>query len=219
MGRVVTGSGDTDSHSDDRKEEILMYNAIRHRVFNRGVPPESFVKSLCEWSHTAPAVIFAPNDHYDIYNKVSPELGPWLSIEHRRAVMLETLCVLAGFEAGWDWTEGVDTSRLGADTPANSEAGVWQVSWGSRHFAPDLEELLWNNNITDGVTFQRKMKFEHSIAMEYSARLLRAKDGWKENGPLYKGDERAIIRKSLRAAEQSVYPWLSRAAVAEFMQC
>jgi hypothetical protein len=36
------------------------------------------------------------------------------------------------------------------------------------------------------------------------------------NGPLRKGDERLKIRSSLRGQEHSIYPWLSRPAVAEY---
>jgi hypothetical protein len=122
--------------------------------------------------------------------------------------------VLAGFESSWNWTEGIDLSRAGADTPENSEAGAWQVSFGSRHFGADLQKLLDAYAVTNGINFQNAMKFNHPLAMSYVSRLLR--HSTKENGPLYKGSERNAIRESLRGAEQSIYPWLSRAAVAEF---
>ena len=37
-----------------------------------------------------------------------------------------------------------------------------------------------------------------------------------QNGPLYKGEERSKFKPKLRGEEQSIYPWLSRDAVAEF---
>ena len=188
--------------------------ATKVKVFNRGVAPDSFLQELVEWGRTAPEDIFATNAERDIYSKVSPELGPWRGITHRRGVMLEVMRVLAGFESSWDWKEGVDTSRMGTDTPANSEAGAWQVSYDARNLAPGLNDLLVKNDVRGGVRFQQAMKFIHPLAMEFVARLMR--HNTKHNGPLYKGDERLAIRSSLRGEEHSIYPWLSRDAVDEF---
>lgn len=190
----------------------MTFNETKSRVLNRGTPPESFLQELVAWGKSAPDDIFAPNPLADIYSKVKPELGPWTSPLHRRAVMLEAMRVLAGFESSWDWKEGVDTSRLGNDTPENAEAGAWQVSWDARHLFPSL--LLSSNRIDDGIKFQRSMKFNHPLAMEFVSRLMRANT--KHNGPLYKGSERDAIRFSLRGPEHSIYPWLRREAVAEF---
>jgi hypothetical protein len=201
----------------------MTFRYCKARVLNRGqkvddyLPPDSFLTELVEWARTAPDEIFAPTPTIgpsDIYNKVRTELGPWISLAQRKCVMLEVLRVLAGFESSWDWTEGVDTSRLSVDTPENAEAGAWQVSYGSRNSAPNLHNLIDWNHITNGMLFQRAMKFNHPLAMEYVSRLLR--NNTKENGPLYKGDERLAIRKSLRGEEQSIYPWLFRKSVEEF---
>ena len=192
----------------------MTFSAAKAKVFNRGVPPDDFLRELVEWAKTAADDIFAPNALADIYSKVKAELGPWMGLRHRKAVMLEVMRVLAGFESSWDWTEGVDTSRLGGDTPENSEAGAWQVSYDARRLAGSLTDLLLGKQITTGIEFQRAMKFNRPLAMEFVARLLR--HNTKHNGPLYKGSERAAIRRSLRGAEHSIYPWLSRAAVAEF---
>lgn len=193
----------------------MSYSATKAAVLNRGVPPDSFLDELIAWAKTAPADIFAPNDRVDIYSKVRAELGPWESPLHRVAVMIEVMRVLAGFESSWDWTEGVDTSRLGDDTPYNSEAGAWQVSYDARLIHPDLLHLLVGWGISSGIEFQRSMKFDHPKAMEFVARLMRYNT--KHNGPLYKGDERDAIRSSLRGDEHSIYPWLKREAVDEFM--
>lgn len=184
-------------------------------VFNRGRPTPAFLDELVAWALSAPDDIFAPNTEADIYGKVKAELGPWQSLLHRKAAMLEVMRVLALFESGCDWTEGVDTSRLGNDTPENSEAGAWQVSYDARYIHPELQAMLKAKGITNGVAFQRAMKFDHPLAMEFVARLMR--HNTKHNGPLYKGEERNAIRKSLRSSEQSIYPWLRRSAVAEFM--
>lgn len=193
---------------------MRQFSACKTRVYNRGVAPDSFLNELIDWARTAPEEIFAPNTLADIYSKVKPELGPWTGQLHRTAGMLEVMRVLALFESGCDWTEGVDTSRLGADSPENSEAGAWQISYDARLLATVLRVLLRNKNIRNGIEFQRAMKFDHPFAMEFVARLLR--HNTKHNGPLYKGAERLAIRKSLRAEHESIYPYLSRASVAEF---
>lgn len=194
----------------------MKFFATKARVLNRGVPPDSFLTELVEWGKSAPEEIFSPNPLNDIYSKTKPELGPWKDALDRRAAMLEVMRVLAGFESSWDWKEGVDTSRLGADTNENSEAGAWQVSYDARRLNPDLLTLLKDKGIANSVDFQRKMKFDHPLAMEFVARLMRYNT--KHNGPLYKGSERDAIRRSLRGAEHSIYPWLSKAAVNEFKE-
>lgn len=192
------------------------YSACLAPVYNRGKAPPAFLNEMIDWALKAPDHIFAPNANADIYGKVKSELGPWENLTHRKAAMLEVMRVLAGFESSWDWTEGVDTSRLGTDSPENSEAGAWQVSYDARRLAPSLRVFLASKAIADGVTFQRKTKFDHPFAMEFVARLMR--HNTKHNGPLYKGNERLAIRRSLRSAEHSIYPWLRRGAVAEFMR-
>lgn len=193
---------------------MRQFKACKGRVYNRGVAPDSFLNELIDWARTEPESTFAPNANADIYSKVKPELGPWTGQLHRTAVMLEVMRVLALFESGCDWTEGVDTSRLGADSPENSEAGAWQISYDARGLALELAHLLLDKNIRTGIEFQRAMKFDHSFSMSFVARLLR--HNTKHNGPLYKGSERLAIRKSLRGEHESIYPYLSRAAVAEF---
>lgn len=194
----------------------MNYQAALSRVFNRGTPPPVFLDEMVEWAKTAPDEIFAENEFNDIYTKVREELGPYENLTHRKAVMLEVMRVLAGFESSWDWREGVDTSRLGEDTPENSEAGAWQVSFDGRRLAPELPALLVNNGVTNGITFQRVMKFNHPIAMEFVARLMRRST--KHNGPLYKGSERDAIRRSLRGEDHAIYKWLNRGAVGEFVE-
>lgn len=192
----------------------MKFTETKRPVLNRGIAPDPFLTEMVEWARTAPDEIFTPNPLNDIYAKVKAELGPFETLQHRKAVMLEVMRVLAGFESSWDWKEGVDTSRLGDDTPENSEAGAWQVSYDARLLHPSLRELLSRHDITNGIQFQRAMKFERSLAMEFVARLMRVNT--KHNGPLYKGAERNAIRSSLRGAEHSIYPWLSREAVGEF---
>lgn len=194
-------------------------SALKSKVFNRGVAPASFLAELIAWGKSAPDEIFAPNAFFDIYSKVKPELGPYESPLHRRAVMLEVMRVLAGFESSWNWKEGVDASKSVGNTPENAEAGAWQTSYDARKTAPFLLEMLQTAGIRDGVAFQREMKRNHPFAMEFVARLMRKNVG--HNGPLYRGEERKKVwpkRPKLWAEDESIYPWLSRAAVAEFME-
>ena len=188
------------------------------KVFNRGNPKPEFLQQLVDWGKTAPEAIFAdqPGNEKDVYASVITELGPFEDITHRKACMLEVMRVLAGFESSWDWNEGIDTSRASADSPANSEAGAWQVSADSLAIGKDLKDLVQREVGTfDGFKFQKAMKSNHPLAMEYIARLMRHTR--KANGPLYKGNERSIFNPpALRKEEQSIYPWLSRDAVAEF---
>lgn len=192
----------------------MNFKAALHPVLNRGAASPAFLGEMVEWCRSADDTIFAPNELADIYGKVRAELGPWRGIIHRRAVMLEVMRVLAGFESSWDWKEGVDTSRLGADTPENEEAGAWQVSYDARRISGSLQSMLIAADVHDGITFQRKMKFDHPLAMRFVSTLMRFNT--KHNGPLYKGEERNAIRSSLRGPEHSIYPWLRKDSVAEF---
>lgn len=192
----------------------MIFKATKAQVANRGTAPDSFLSEMVAWAKTAAEAIFLPNDEADIYTKVKSELGPWIDITNRRAVMMEVMRVLAGFESSWNWKEGVDTSRLGADTAENAEAGAWQVSYDARNANAELRLLLADRAVNAGIKFQQAMKFDHTLAMEFVARLMR--HNTKHNGPLYKGDERLAIRSSLRGEEHSIYPWLLRDAVAEF---
>lgn len=188
---------------------------IKSPVLNRGVASDGFLTEIVAWGRTAPEEIFAPNLNVDIYSKIKPELGPWESMLHRRAGMLEVMRVLGMFESSGNFNEGVDTSRVGSDTAENAEAGAWQVSYDARRFAPELRLLLDRKGIKNGIEFQRLMKSDHPLAMEFVARLMRFTT--HHNGPLYKGSERSGIRSSLRGPEHSIYPWIRRDAVAQFM--
>jgi hypothetical protein len=54
----------------------------------------------------------------------------------------------------------------------------------------------------------------HAVAFEYVARLMR--HTMRHHGPLHKN--RSKFKPALRKPEQSIFPWLSRDAVAEFQQ-
>ena len=173
---------------------------IKSPVANRGTPPDGFLSELIAWGRTAPDEIFAVRrddpGETDIYTHIRPILGPWASMAHRRAAMLEVLRVLAGFESSWDWTCGRDVTNSTSVTPTTIEAGAWQVSGNSRAFGRDLRDLA----PADGDRFQRAMKSDHPLAMEYAARLLR--HTIRHNGPVARGE---------------IDKWLNREAVLELM--
>src|SRR5262249_55839786 len=127
-------------------------------------------------------------------------LGPWRDLLHRRAVMLEVMRVLAGFESSWMWTAGRDRDnhRPGERT---SEAGAWQVSADSMGNGKELETLVQAKvGSLEALNFQRAMKHNHTLAMEYIARLLRRTV--RHNGPVKRHE---------------IDPWLRKDAVAEFL--
>src|ERR1700704_2386354 len=137
----------------------MAFHATKQEVLNRGVPPDSFLNELVAWGRTAPDDIFAPNPHADIYSNVVGVLGPWQDLRHRRAVMLEIMRVLAGFESSWDWNAGVDVTNPTSVTPDTIEAGAWQVSANSMHCGEELKDLVLSKvGSLDGNDFQRAMK-------------------------------------------------------------
>ena len=174
---------------------------IKSPVANRGSPPDSFLTELVSWGRNADETIFEPRrddpGETDVYTRIAPILGPWTSPTHRIAAMLEVLRVLAGFESSWDWNCGRDTTNHSSVTPTTIEAGAWQVSGNSRAFGRDLRELA----PADGDRFQRAMKVDHAMAMEYAARLLR--HTIRHNGPVLRGE---------------INPWLNRDSVEQFRE-
>ena len=174
--------------------------ACKQAVFNRGKPPTSFLNELVDWGMAAPAEVFAVNDRVDIYSSVRPQLGPWRGDLHRRAVMLEVLRVLGGFESSWDWNAGVDITNPTSNTPETEEAGIFQCSCNSMAFSPTLKTLF--KSVSQGsscLSFIKTTKQNHRFAMEYCARLLRFTTD--HHGPI-KG--------------KHIHAWLRPDAVSEF---
>ena len=184
----------------------MPYHALKQRVHNRGVPPNSFLDQLVGWGRIASDDIFVPNSAHDVYSNVFRVLGPWQGPGHRRAVMLEVMRVLAGFESSWHWTEGRDTTNKTSITPTTIEAGAWQVSANSMGFGHELKSLvLAKAGSLDGNDFQRAMKQDHQLAMEYIARLLRRTVN--HNGPVKRHEIDRWLRKDAVAEFQSlIYP-------------
>lgn len=186
----------------------MEYQALKDSVGNQGEPPSDFLDELIAWGRVAPADIFA--DHlpetdaaHDIYLNVVVELGPWKDGNHRRAAMLEVMRVLAAFESSWDWNKGIDPGRDGNVPPATAEAGAWQVSYDSMGWGAELKTLAKDRvPLLSPTSFQVAMKSDHTLAMEYIARLLRRTT--QHNGPI---NDR-----------EKVHPNLRRDAVAEFQR-
>ena len=175
-------------------------HATKQPVSNRGIPPDNFLDQLVAWGRTAPDDIFVPNSQTDIYSNVFGVLGPWEDLRHRRAVMLEVMRVLAGFESSWDWEAGVDVTNPTSTTPDTIEAGAWQVSANSMSFGEELKDLVLTKvGSLNGNDFQWAMKQNHQLAMEYIARLLR--HTVNHNGPVKRHE---------------IDPWLRKDAVMEF---
>ena len=178
----------------------MSFTATKQHVANRGVPPDDFLDQLVTWGKQAPDEIFAPNTHSDVYSSILNTLGPWQDAMHRRAVMLEVMRVLAGFESSWKWTEGRDTHNPDSVSADTIEAGAWQVSANSMNFGQELKDLVRGKiGKLDGNAFQDAMKQDHPLAMEYIARLLRRTT--HHNGPVLRHE---------------IDPWLRQDAVAEF---
>jgi len=178
----------------------MIYVATKQHVANRGVAPTDFLDQLVGWGKEAADEIFVPNTHSDIYSSVFKALGPWQGTAHRRAVMLEVMRVLAGYESSWNWNEGRDIKNPTSVTPETIEAGAWQVSANSMDFGQELKDLvLAKVGTLDGNAFQKAMKKDHLLAMEYLARLLRRTTN--HHGPI---------------RGHKIHPWVRRNAVEEF---
>jgi hypothetical protein len=170
------------------------FNACKAEVFNRGRPPDSFLQELIDWATIAPDVIFEENDRVDIYSAVVRDLGPWKDKLHRKAVMLEVLRVLGGFESSWSWTAGVDSTNPKSNTPCTAEAGIFQCSGDSMAFSPELKDFVLGLASDGGCdTFAEVTKNVHKFAIEYCARLLRYTIN--HHGPIRDGHVNAWLRR------------------------
>lgn len=146
----------------------------KEKVLDRGFAPLAFLNELVDWGISAQDEIFYKNEKIDVYSLVHEKLGPWENGLHRRAVMLEVLRVLGGFESSWDWNAGRDVSNPHSNTACTEEAGIFQCSGDSMNFDASLKNLLQAvSGVTDCDTFRATTKANHTFAIEYCARLLR----------------------------------------------
>jgi len=180
----------------------MTFTATKAKVKNRGTPPDSFLTELVEWGRAAPDDIFAPNTNpADIYSAVQPILGPWRNLLHRRAALLEVMRVHAGFESSWNWNEGVDiTNQTSMKHKEGEETGIFQVSFDSTLLGNHaMKAFSVEHGIGSPGSFIPEMKRNHTLALEYYARLVRVSIAWA--GPIKRHE---------------IDPWLSKAAVSEF---
>lgn len=197
-----------------------IFKACKAEVSNRGNPPDAFLNELIDFLRTAPAEIYAPNDvPVDIFTVIKPHLATlvgsdemsgrpvytWDNLLHRKASLCEAMRVHAGLESSWKWGEGVDrTNKRSMANKKSAETGIFQVSFDSLNNGQGVLKPFAKERGIDTVdNFISKMKSDHALALEYYARLARVSIRWA--GPL--------LRQS---GPDSVYPFLSRAAVAEF---
>jgi hypothetical protein len=174
--------------------------ACKQEVFNRGEAPTLFLNELIDWARSAPDEIFERNENIDIYSLILDDLGPWESLLHRKAAMLEVLRVLGGFESSWNWNEGRDTTNPNSNTPCSEEAGIFQCSGNAMWIDISLERLLKTvSGKTDCKTFIKFSKQNHEFVIEFCARLLRFTVN--HHGPIKR---------------RKINEWLDRDAVAEF---
>ena len=178
-----------------RPNAVRVFTACKHEVLDRGSPPAAFLNELVDWGLEAPDEIFAPSDRHDIYTNVSDRLGPWEGILHRKAVMLEVLRVLGGFESSWKWQEGRDTNNRTSNTVETEEAGLFQISANAMNFDPSLKALLgrYAEGQSDPKTFNVTTKHNHAFAIEFAARLLRFTV--EHNGPVKKRKINPFLRR------------------------
>ena len=204
---------------------------LKTKVFNRGVAPDSFLTELIASARKWPAEIVAPNPvPVEVFTVIRSRLAEpavvrdgaggmiytWPSLLYRKAALCETMRVHAGMEASWEWGEGVDKTNLTSQRNiAGQETGIFQVSYDTtyRGVGRPMEAFLRSSGMQIAAgpkdtkpiqAFIDRMKSDHVFALEYYARLVRVSIAWA--GPF------------LRHGQDSIYPWLSRAAVAEFQR-
>jgi hypothetical protein len=189
---------------------VALKKAVRHGKKDKpAIPPDSFLDELIAWGKVASEDIFNPKGTDEVYGKVATLLGPYENAMHRRAVMLEVMRVLAGHEADWNWNEGVDTHpQKEKKTLDTTETGAFQVSANSMKHIPELRHLVMMRvGSLDPIKFQKAMKKDHVLAMEYIARLLRNRID--ANGP--------VLRLHQLPPSRGMATNLSRDAVKEFL--
>lgn len=182
----------------------LAQEACFRKVHNRGAPKRDVVAEIIKWAKRADDSVFTVNDRYDIYSSVAPQLGPWKSLQHRKAAMVNVLIVLAGFESSWRWNAGIDTTNASSyKNKCNEEAGLLQASGNSLNFGQPLKDLFnYHCKGAAGRTVCEKFitcsKTSHQYVIGHTAQLLRYTT--KHHGP--------VLRKEINK-------WLSRECVTQ----
>lgn len=163
-----------------------MFKAIKKEVFNRGVPPDSFLNPQLDWARTVDRFsVVQPHENYNIFSVIRGKLAPdgWEGVDHRFAALLEAQRVHAMFESSGNWKEGVDTTNRTSMTHiTGQEAGVFQVSFDSEWLDPSLRDYLHSIGVNTPQDFITKTKEDHAFALTYYSKLVRINVQWA--GPL-----------------------------------
>lgn len=165
------------------------------KVPERGYPKAAVVEEIVAWVAVAPDHLVAENTSaMDIYSTVRAELGPYTSLVHRRAVLAESLIILAARESSWNWKAGRD--RSASNTSAETmEAGIFQTSCNARNLSPigaELKAVMATHGVTTCQQFITDTKTNHKLALDFTALLLRYRTD--HHGPV----KRREINKYLR---------------------
>lgn len=188
------------------------FRSVRQELYNIGRPSEVFLEILVAWGRDMPRALFVRNSEYDIYSHVKSRLGPWRGNLHRRAVMLEVLRVLAGFESRWNWSYGQGCSCSVGVTDCAQKAGIFQCSAESMTADQSLRNLLRATTGSDDCrSFQTASKRNRTFALNYCAQLLR-----------FTVDHHESIRgsdtQSQRSNSDKIIEFLSKDSVDEFIE-
>lgn len=187
------------------------WSACKARVHNRGTPPTWFLDEVLAWGKIATDKHFEVNSIYDIYSSVKPQLGPYKSDKHRRAVMLESLRVLGGFESSWRHTAGVDTTNPSSmANKCGEEAGIFQTSQNATYFGTDLKFMQID---------MCKDYTQKTICLNFIA-CSKDSAGNKANRKFVYDFTSLLLRRTVNhhgpVKRKEINKWLSRACVAEF---
>lgn len=209
---------------------LFPFAATLHLIEGRGRPPITFLNELVNFGRSAlknnPEIFGANRVPVDAYTVIKSSLGTlsghdfsstpiyrWDSFVHRVGAMLELMRVHAGRESSWKPKEGVDTTNPNSmRNKTGQEAGLFQVSYDSTWLDSSegkdiMGEFAKKNGLDTVDKFIAAMKRPEdgmALEMEYYARLVRVSIAWA--GPL------------IRHGADSVYPYLNRDSMREFMR-
>lgn len=204
---------------------MMTFTLTREPIKNRGRAPVAFLAELVRWAQEADSEIFAPNDNpHDIYTSIKRVLGTqdvatgkysWDGPLHRIAAMCEVMRVHAGLESSWQWNASVDTTNASSQAhKEREETGIFQVSYDSLNLDKDgsLDACIFAHSVARRPqSFIDAMKANHSLALEYYARLVRLNVAWA--GPIVRGEKWLAGQ---RPQHDNLHENLSTAAMQEF---
>lgn len=198
---------------------VREFNHTRQEVYNRGGAPENFLNFIVDWALDTPSQLFQYNDNADVYSHVRYKLGPWKEgddfLTHRKAVMLEVLRTLCGFESSWNWEEDYDQSaNEGYPTDRHIkewEAGILQSSSDSLNTYQSCSQYAaaLGIGVNDHTAFRMLSMQKGAFPIHYGVLILR--ETYMHHGPLLRTEN-----NTADSQESSLHPYLSKACVAEF---